>query len=252
METFNTAQDAFEYLYKKIMKRGKKQNDTKAIYNCGFYITNPQNNLIFTKWRKWNNSYAEYEWKWYMSGNQNADEIAKRAPIWKNMQDEKGNVNSNYGYQWSRGNQLNNVIKELRENPTSRRAVISIYDGKENNLYYKDTPCTLAINFFILNNKLEMSVMMRSNDLVFGFCNDQYCFSELQKLIASELKMAVGGYYHFSTNMHIYERHFNLNSSTTCKNCGTPLNGRADKKACSAKCRSIYNIQEKRKLNKKI
>jgi thymidylate synthase len=50
-----------------------------------------------------------------------------------------------------------------------------------------------------------MTVLMRSNDLWFGFCNDQYCFSKLQELIANKLNINVGWYYHFANNLHLYE-----------------------------------------------
>ena len=49
-----------------------------------------------------------------------------------------------------------------------------------------------------------MCVTMRSNDLWFGFCNDQYQFSKLQEMIAEEIKVDVGTYYHFVHNMHLY------------------------------------------------
>jgi thymidylate synthase len=52
---------------------------------------------------------------------------------------------------------------------------------------------------------------MRSNDLVYGFCNDQYCFSKLQELVANRLNAQVGTYYHFAQNFHIYNRHFYMN-----------------------------------------
>lgn len=216
MKTFINANSAFRNLFNEISKTNKINSHygTKYILNCGFYITNPLDNEITIDWRKWNKEYAEYEWQWYLSGNPNADEIAKRAKIWQMCQDENGCVNSNYGYQWNRGiniSQLDYVVNELNSNPNSRRAVISIYDGKESHLYSKDTPCTLAINFFIEEDKLEISVFMRSNDLVFGFCNDQYCFSNLQKMIADKLNISIGGYYHFATNMHIYQRHWDMN-----------------------------------------
>jgi thymidylate synthase len=247
MKKYKTAQHAFEDLFNKVIKRGKSVSGTKAIYNCGFYIENPQDNIILTPWRKFNPTYAEYEWQWYLSGNRNADDIAKRAPIWAQMQDEDGNVNSNYGYQWNRNQQLEFAVSELENNPLSRRAVISIYDGKEHHLHAKDTPCTLSITFFIVDGCLEMSVNMRSNDLVFGFCNDQYCFSELQKIVAQRLNIKVGGYYHFAVNMHIYERHWTMNSTSKCKNCGNPLVGRSDKQSCSTKCRTAHLYKMKNK-----
>ena len=149
---------------------------------------------------------------WYMlSGNPNAEEISKKAKIWASMMDHNGNVNSNYGYQWQRNDQLTKVINMLKTDPLTRRASISLYDGKELDLYENDTICTYAINFYIdRNKKLSMQVMMRSNDLVFGFCNDQYCFSELQHIVANALKLPVGKYHHYVCNLHIYERHYNL------------------------------------------
>ena len=49
-----------------------------------------------------------------------------------------------------------------------------------------------------------MSVVMRSNDLWYGFCNDQYQFSMLQKMIAERLNIKIGTYYHFAHNLHLY------------------------------------------------
>lgn len=207
----DNAQEAFEYLYDYILKNGQDcSNGTKQIFNTIIQINNPENNLINTEYRKWNKNYAEFEWQWYLSGNPNAEEISNRAVIWKSMMDENGNVNSNYGYQWNRNNQLTKVIDLLKKDPVTRKASISLYDGKEIDLYSKDTVCTYAINFYIVDGKLNMQVMMRSNDLVFGFCNDQYCFSKLQTLVAKEIGLPVGSYTHFVCNMHIYSRHFNL------------------------------------------
>ncbi len=120
------------------------------------------------------------------------------------MADSDGNVMSNYGWQWQRNNQIDYVVGKLREHPNTRHAAISIYDAKEFEQYRKDTPCTYAIQFTILNDKLNMSVYMRSNDIWYGFCNDQYQFSMLQKMIADRLSIDVGWYYHQAHNMHLY------------------------------------------------
>lgn len=209
--TVNKAQEAFEILFDYILEDGEDcSNGTKQIFNTLIQINNPELNIIETSYRKWSKSYADFEWDWYLSGNPNAEAISQRASIWKSMMDQDGNVNSNYGYQWFRNGQLFRVIDMLKENPTTRKASISLYDGKEMNLYHKDTICTYAINFYITKNKLNMQVMMRSNDLVYGFCNDQYCFSKLQMLVAKELSIDLGIYTHFVCNMHIYEKHFNL------------------------------------------
>ncbi len=73
-------------------------------------------------------------------------------------------------------------------------------------LYSRDTPCTYAIQFTVVNNRLNMCVTMRSNDLWYGFCNDQYCFAQLQILVAQETDYELGSYYHFAHNLHLYEK----------------------------------------------
>lgn len=201
---FKTANHAFCYYYYHIKDNGVNIQDTKAVFNQGFYIENPLINKITANWRNWKQTYADIEWQWYLSCDPHVTDIKKHAKIWDKMHSGDDLVNSNYGYQWNRSNQLEYVIKELTDNPESRRAVLTIYDAKEHKLYKHDTPCTLAITFSIIDNKLNMTVMMRSNDLWFGFCNDQYCFSKLQEMIALKLNKEIGWYYHFVNNLHIY------------------------------------------------
>ena len=207
---FINADEAFEYYYNLIDSKEVNFGETKAIFNTGFYINNPNDRLIRQEWRKWNKDYAEYEWKWYLAGNPNGKKIAVRAPIWKSHMDQFGNIRSNYGWQWNRGSQLDRIVDKLHANKNTRQAVLSFYDGKEISTYQYDTPCTNSIHFQIIENKLCMTVNMRSNDLWFGFCNDQYCFSKLQETVAKELNLEVGWYYHFASNMHLYKKHFNL------------------------------------------
>ena len=208
--SFKTANDAFHDLYWRIVRDGVDFAGTKALFNVGFEIEVPNANAILDRKvkRNWSYTYAEAEWQWYLSGNPNikklGDLYGKIPAIWKRMADEQGNVNSNYGYQWCRENQLGKVISMLKENPETRQATISIYDGKEIHKYDHDTPCTYAVQFTILHGRLDMSVLMRSNDLWYGFCNDQYQFSNLQMLVAHELNIPVGIYYHYAHNLHLY------------------------------------------------
>ena len=210
--TFKNADEAFKYFYREIIKSGVDFGDTKALFNVGFTIENPLDNAILDKGsivpRKWNPEYAEAEFQWYLSGDRNITKLGKIygkiPPIWIKMADDDGNVNSNYGWQWERKRQLNQMILKLKLDKDTRQAAISIYDGKEHDKYKTDTPCTYAVQFTILNDKLNMCVVMRSNDLWYGFCNDQYCFSELQQYVAEELKIPVGTYYHFAHNLHLY------------------------------------------------
>jgi thymidylate synthase len=211
---FKTANEAFHYFMPYIVEHGVDFDNTRALFNVGFLIEDPhwchsitnRNNVK----RDFNLKYAKAEWDWYLSGDDNINKLGelygKIPEIWKRMANDYNLVNSNYGYQWKRENQLDNIIAMLKTNPKTRQAAISIYDAKEINYgnYTHDTPCTYAVQFTILDNKLNMCVTMRSNDLWYGFCNDQYCFSQLQIMVAKELDIPVGTYYHFAHNLHLY------------------------------------------------
>tara|TARA_R100001594_G_scaffold6538_2_gene18464 strand:- start:1875 stop:2552 length:678 start_codon:yes stop_codon:yes gene_type:complete len=205
---FWNANNAFEYFYKTISKHGIKFADTRAMFNVGFTILKPEIRAIVDSKRNWKLDYAEAEWQWYLSGDKNIKKLGKiygKVPeIWKRMADPEGNVNSNYGYQWQRNDQIGYVIDKLKRDMFTRHACISIYDGKEHDKFATDTPCTYAIQFTNVNNYLNMCVTMRSNDLWYGFCNDQYQFSKLQELICKETGLDMGTYYHFAHNLHIY------------------------------------------------
>ena len=203
-KVFRNANEAYEYIHDRILQDGVEFGDTKALFNVGFYITDPKDRKIINRERKWNEEYAEAEWQWYLSGDPKistlGDIYGKVPEIWKRMADPSGKVNSNYGYQWERNNQLSYIVSILKANPDTRQATISIYDGKEIDSYEHDTPCTYAIQFTILNNRLDMCVTMRSNDL----WNDQYQFSKLQEMVSKQLDIDTGIYYHFAHNMHLY------------------------------------------------
>jgi len=207
---FYNADSAFSYFLNEIRCNGVDFGDTKALFNVGFTMEHPTDMIILNSERQWNREYAEAEWQWYLSGDRNVSKLGelygKVPPIWTRMADENGDVNSNYGWQWKRNEQLDNIIAMLESNPDTRQAAISIYDAKEINdgCYQYDTPCTYAVQFTILHNKLNMAVVMRSNDLWFGFCNDQYCFASLQMLVAYELGIECGEYHHYAHNLHLY------------------------------------------------
>jgi len=207
-KTFRNANEAYEYLHDKIVQEGIEFSDTKALFNVGFYITDPADRKIINKERNWNEKYAEAEWQWYLSGDRSTDKLGilygKTPEIWQRMADSNGNVNSNYGWQWKRNNQIDWVVNLLAKEKDTRQAAITILDMKEHDTFTFDTPCTYAIQFTIVHERLDMCVTMRSNDLWYGFCNDQYQFSKLQEMISKRLDIDTGVYYHFAHNMHLY------------------------------------------------
>ena len=206
--TFKNASEAFDFYYGTIPYEGVDFAGTKAMFNQGFIIEKPWERRIDNEKREFNVEYAEAEWKWYLSGDRSTaklGEIYGKIPqIWQRMSDGNGNVNSNYGWQWERGYQLDKVVAQLKDNAETRQAAISKYDGKEISKYKYDTPCTYAVQFTVVKGKLNMCVVMRSNDLWYGFCNDQYQFSKLQEMVCRRTGYEMGVYYHFAHNLHIY------------------------------------------------
>ena len=69
--TFHNADEAYEALLNEVVTNGIDFDNTQAIFNCGFYILNPEDNHIKNKQRNWSLEYAEAEWQRYMSGDPN-------------------------------------------------------------------------------------------------------------------------------------------------------------------------------------
>jgi thymidylate synthase len=209
---FRTPTDAFEMLYNDIKALGEDYAGTKALFNQSFTIENPIEKVITTPQRKFNKDYADYEWEWYRKGDRNANEISERAKIWKLMMvpDTNGEVNSNYGYFWNYNDQLDRVIKDLKRNKETRRAIVVHYDINELDRYQFDTPCNDVLNFYVKDGELQLTVFARSIDLVYGFCNDQYTFAKLMELVCKETGYSVGEMHWFITNLHIYPRHYEM------------------------------------------
>lgn len=199
----------------------------KEILNCSFHLENPRSRVITSARRAVKPKYLAGELVWYLSGEREIGRIIKHSTFWKNLVDEHGKVNSNYGDKifWSGGeflpanSQFVKVANELVRDPDSRRAVISIHTQEAADQNPKDVPCTLNLQFFIRDSKLHLSTMMRSNDLMLGFCNDLFQFTMIQELMLSYLheigyekfdNLELGTYHHYAGSMHVYERHFEL------------------------------------------
>jgi len=105
--------------------------------------------------------------------------------------------------------QIRRAIAVLAEDPSSRRARVTIWNEDDlNTLGLHDYPCTLGFTFHIRNNKLSMHTHMRSNDAWWGFTYDIMQFCVLQMSVAAALDIGVDRYYHHVDSMHIYERDF--------------------------------------------
>lgn len=110
--------------------------------------------------------------------------------------------------------QLDAVVRELRESPTSRRAVIGIWDAsmdarRENEGPWKDVPCNDIISFQSRLGELHAHVFVRSNDLMWGWSGiNAFEWSVLQEVIASILGIEVGTLTFSISSLHAYDRHW--------------------------------------------
>jgi len=99
--------------------------------------------------------------------------------------------------------QVEYIIDKLKSDITSRRALATTWipplDEKR-----KDVPCLQLVQFLVRNNKLEMFVVFRSEDMLSGFGQNAYGLTMLQKYIAKELDISIGSYHHYVISGHIY------------------------------------------------
>ena len=119
---------------------------------------------------------------------------------------ERGNWD--YTYHDRIGWQIKEVIRELRRDPYSRRAVIEV--RRTSDAYMDDPPCLQNIQFVIRNGRLNMTVLFRSNDACKATFMNAYALTCLQGEIAKELGVEVGSYTHIANSFHAYERDWDL------------------------------------------
>jgi len=107
-------------------------------------------------------------------------------------------------------NQINDfIIPLLKNTPDSRRAVLTLWDPLEDsNPLKRDMPGLVAIDFKLRNNRLNMTAVLRSNDMFFGWPANIYQMHVLQQYIAEKLGCRTGSITTFSTSAHIFQDQF--------------------------------------------
>jgi thymidylate synthase len=214
---YDNLNDAFLDLLRNVSEDGEtvaaRGSEQKELLFCNFTIENPEDLLITSKARRFSVDYATAEWLWYLSANPKVTNIGKLAKIWRLIQDEDNEAESNYGcylkpqWEW--------VIDELTDDRDTRRATFVINQPYHKGKNKSDYPCTHYLHFFIRNNLLHLGVNMRSNDIIFGLCNDVFTFSLFQQLMLNELNsrganVKLGTYNHHAGSLHLYERHYSM------------------------------------------
>jgi thymidylate synthase len=142
-----------------------------------------------------------------LSGTSFPDLVIAIGPQFKNYVEDNGIFHGAYGPRTN--GQFDVIIDRLRQDPDTRQAVVTIWNP-EYDLQAKkrDYPCTILHQFRIRDNKLNMSVYMRSNDVWLGAAYDFFQFTRVQLAIASVLGIEPGTYNHHVGSLHIYEQHY--------------------------------------------
>ena len=184
----------------------------KELINCNIVVKNPLDRIVRMPKRQMNFSYAVGELLWYISGRNDLETMEHYSTNMRRFSDDGITLNSAYGYRIFGHheaipfNQWEFAKKRLQDDPDSRQAIIHLHTP--NNQPTKDEVCTLTLQFFIRDGKLDLVVTMRSNDIIKGFTYDAFAFTFLQEMMANELSVEIGTYYHNAGSMHIYEPDF--------------------------------------------
>jgi thymidylate synthase len=189
--------------------------------NTTLIIEDPTSCLYHNGRRSSQLTYIAAEILWYFSGRNDLKFIEKYAAFWRQIANEDGSLNSAYGnlifstknehgysqWEWA--------IQSLINDKDTRQALMTFnrpsyqYEGN------KDFICTLNGIFNIRDNKLNLTINMRSNDAILGTPTDIAFFCLLQQQALNLLKstypdLELGTYTHIANSYHIYERHFEL------------------------------------------
>ena len=168
-----------------------------------------------------NKDYMIAEKDWYdsqiLNTNKLQDLYGKVPAIRKHhAANTRGEINSNYGwcvYSEENGSQYDCVLRELKNNPMSRRGTM-IYTrpsmhSDHDRAGINDFICTNAVTYYVRDNTMYTVVQMRSNDAVFGYMNDLYWARAVAQRLACDLdeNLEVADILWQAQNIHMYPRH---------------------------------------------
>lgn len=212
----------YNKLVKKILRKGSlKLNERTNTYSKSIFGYQMRFDLskgfplLTTKYTNYKSIIKEL--LWFISGSTNINDLDSN--IWNEWADVKGNLGKIYGYQWNYKNQLNNIIKQIKTNPNSRRLIVDSWNvddlplelvSAENNVRLGRmalAPCHTLFQFYVNDNKLSLQLYQRSADVMLGLPFNIASYSILLSLVAkvtnlipSELIMTLG-------DAHIYQEH---------------------------------------------
>lgn len=172
-------------------------------------IMNPRERVLTWHKRDANPFFHLMEFVWMMAGRNDLEFLEFFNSKFGQFSDDGKTIRAAYGHRWRSAfdkDQLAEILHILRKDPKSRRAVLAMWDV-DLDLAAKsvDQPCNLSAVFKIENGGLNMHIMNRSNDLIWGmFGANVVHFSMLQEWMANCLNVPVGVMTTYSVDAHAY------------------------------------------------
>lgn len=156
-----------------------------------------------------------YELLWFLRGDSNIKYLKEHGvSIWDEWADEEGNLGPVYGAQWRHWrcedgteiDQIANLMNQLRNNPDSRRLIVSAWNVAQVDKMALP-PCHSLFQFYVVNNKLSCQLYQRSADLFLGVPFNIASYALLTMMIAKVCGFELGDFVHTFGDVHIYNNH---------------------------------------------
>ena len=156
-----------------------------------------------------------YELLWFLQGNTNAKWLQDRGVrIWNEWADEDGNLGHIYGYQWRSWpdyngghiDQITEVIEQIKNNPNSRRLIVSAWNVADiNNMNLP--PCHILFQFYVADGKLSCQLYQRSADTFLGVPFNIASYALLTMMVAQVCDLQLGDFVYTTGDTHLYLDH---------------------------------------------
>lgn len=156
-----------------------------------------------------------YELLWFLKGDTNITYLKENGvKIWDEWADEEGNLGPIYGYQWRSWpspngkhiDQIGQVIDQLKNNPNSRRIIVSAWNvGEIENMALP--PCHAFFQFYVADGKLSCQLYQRSADVFLGVPFNIASYSLLTMMMAQVCGLKPGEFIHTLGDAHLYNNH---------------------------------------------
>ena len=152
---------------------------------------------------------------WFLKGDTNISYLKENGvSIWDEWADENGNLGPVYGYQWrswpnpdgSSTDQIVNLVNGLKNNPNSRRHIVSAWNPS----FIEDMalpPCHCLFQFYVADGKLSCQLYQRSADTFLGVPFNIASYALLTMMVAQVCDLEVGEFVHTFGDAHIYSNH---------------------------------------------